>query len=91
MSEAKRTTDHEEIKKWVQARGGRPSHVKSTASKRDPGLLRIDFPGYTGGDSLEEISWEDFFESFDKHGLAFLYQDEKDSRFNKLVANTVDD
>ena len=91
MSEAKRTTDHDKIKKWVEDRGGRPSHVKSTGKKGDPGLIRIDFPGYSGGDSLEEISWEDFFKAFDENGLAFLYQDEKDSRFSKLVANTTDD
>ncbi|HEU4714868.1 MAG TPA: hypothetical protein VFS76_25125 [Pyrinomonadaceae bacterium] len=52
-------------------------------------MLRIDYPGYSGKDSLEEISWEEFFDGFEKNELAFLYQEEtKDgelSRFSKLV------
>jgi uncharacterized protein YhbP (UPF0306 family) len=34
---------------------------------------------------LEEISWEEFFEKFDESNLAFLYQEGKNTRFNKLV------
>jgi hypothetical protein len=58
--------------------------------KDDPGVLRIDFPGYSGQQSLEQISWDTFFEYFDENELAFLYQDE--NRFNKLVSrDTVKD
>ncbi|HVR38601.1 MAG TPA: hypothetical protein VMU84_05860 [Thermoanaerobaculia bacterium] len=49
------------------------------------GLLRIDYPGYSGEDTLEEISWEEFFRKFDKEKLAFLYDDDKKSRFSKFV------
>jgi len=53
-------------------------------------LLRLDFPGYSGGDSLEEISWDDFFQKFDEQGLALLYQDTtargQKSNFNKIIA-----
>ena len=87
---SKTTTNHDEIRKWVEARHGRPTRVKGTGSKNDPGLLRIDFPGYSGEDRLEEISWEDFFKDFDDNSLAFLYQDEtsggEESRFNKLIS-----
>ena len=83
------TTDHNEIQQWVDERGGRPARVKGTESKNSPGLLRIDYPGYSGGESLEEISWEEFFDGFEKNGLAFLYQDKtadgKTSRFSKLI------
>ena len=50
--------------------------VKGTgrAGKSGGGLLRIDYPGFTGDDSLEEITWEEFFDQFEKTGLAFLYQ-----------------
>lgn len=89
MSEAKTTTDHKKIQKWVEERGGRPARVKGTEDKDGGGLLRIDFPGYSGKDSLEEISWEEFFEEFDQSKLAFLHQDKtedgKKSRFSKLV------
>ncbi len=89
MAEAKATTDHEEIRKWVEERGGWPACVKGTGGKEDPGLLRIDFPGYTGEGKLQRISWEEFFEKFEENDLAFLYQDEvhgKTSRFSKLVS-----
>ena len=89
-SEAQKTTDHETIKKWVEARRGKPACVKGTGGKDDPGLLRIDFPGYSGEESLEEITWQEFFDKFDESGLVFLYQektaDGSQSRFNKFIS-----
>lgn len=85
MAAAKTTTDHNEIRKWVQERGGQPARVKGTESGEDPGLLRIDYPGFSGEENLEPISWEEFLKAFDDHHLAFLYQDEADSRFSKLI------
>ncbi len=89
MSEAKATTDHEKIKRWVEERGGKPAAVKGTGSGNDPGILRIDFPGYIGDESLRQISWEQFFEKFENERLAFLFQEEtkegNDSRFSKLT------
>ena len=86
MAEAKTTTDHDEIRRWVESRGGRPAHVTETAGRADPGILRIDFAD--PDDRLEEMSWDDWFEAFEESKLAFLYQDEGDSRFNKLVDRT---
>ena len=88
-SETKSTIDHEEIRRWVEERGGHPARVKDTESKNSPGLLRIDYPGFSGAASLEAISWDEFFTGFDENNLAFLYQektkDGKTSRFSKLV------
>ncbi|WP_210463264.1 hypothetical protein [Rufibacter roseolus] len=81
---AKTTTDHNTIKKWAEARDGKPASVKGTGNGDEAGLLRINFPGYAE-DNLEDITWEEFFEKFEEKKLAFLYQDEKDSRFSKLV------
>jgi hypothetical protein len=79
------TTDHQHIKQWVEARGGKPVHVKGTGSTGDPGVLRIAFPD----EDLEDISWEEFFHKFDESGLAFLCQDQledgRQSRFHKFV------
>jgi len=87
MSSAKTTTDHDEIRRWVEERGGHPATVKRTMGKgHTPGLLRIDYPGFSGEESLEEITWNEFFDKFDHEELAFLYQDEPDSRFSKLIA-----
>jgi len=83
------TTDHDEIRRWAEQRGGRPAHVKRTGNPDDPGILRIDFPGYSGEDSLEGISWDEWFDKFDESELAFVYQektpDGDESRFSKLV------
>jgi hypothetical protein len=77
------TTDHEEIRRWAERHGGKPAHVKRTGEKDDPGVIRIDFPGYSGEDSLEPISWEEWFEKFDERGLALLYREQ--DRFNKII------
>lgn len=90
-SKSNTTTDHEEIRAWVEQRGGKPAMVKGTNKKKsEAGILRIDFPGYTGKDTLEEIGWDEFFEKFDEGDLQFLYQSEtadgKESRFNKFIS-----
>lgn len=89
MSESKTTTDHKEIQAWAEARGGTPVTVRGTGDKDDPGVLRIDFPGYSGSDRFEEIAWDEWFQTFDANDLAFLYQehskDDETSRFFKLV------
>jgi hypothetical protein len=90
MTEAKTTTDHDTIRKWAEAREGVPATVRGTESGKDEaGILRFDFPGGAGEDTLEHLSWDDWFEKFDKENLALLYQDEKSdgetSTFFKLV------
>ncbi len=80
--------DHDEIRRWVEARGGFPAHVKATGAGDDPGILRIDYPGFSGQKSLERISWDEWFDAFEENELAFLCQDRKDhrvSRFSKLI------
>ena len=62
-SQSKTTTDHDEIRQWVEARNGGPAFVKKHPWQGDDtGILQIDFSGYSGSGSLEEISWEEFFE-----------------------------
>ena len=89
MSEAKVTTDHVEIQTWVEARGGHPARVKGTEDEGGSGVLRIDYPGDSGEETLEPISWNEFFEGFEENKLAFLYQEETkagdESRFSKLI------
>lgn len=86
-AESKTTTEHEEIKRWVEERGGGPAIVK-TAPGGESGLLRVDFPG-SGAGAFEHISWEEFFRIFEGNKLAFLYQEETKeggvSRFFKFV------
>ena len=83
------TTDHDTIRRWAEARGARPSRVKATGDTNDPGILRLDFPGYSGEDALERISWEEWFEKFEDQNLALVYQEHTEqgaqSNFNKLI------
>jgi hypothetical protein len=85
------TTDHDEIRKWAEARGGKPAAVKATHRGKDSGIIRVIFPEAPNAndDSLEEISWDEFFRKFDEAELALVYQDRtsggEKSLFNKLI------
>ena len=84
------TTDHQTIRNWAEERNARPACVRGTGGEEDVGMIRLDFPGYSGEESLEEISWDQWFEKFDESGLALVYQDAtaggERSNFNKLVS-----
>ncbi len=91
MNRSRVTTDHDEIQRWAESRGGKPTAVKGTArGKRDVGMIRIDFPGYSGAGKLAPISWDEWFVKFDNSNLAMILQEEtakgQKSHFNKLVA-----
>lgn len=90
--ESQTTTDHDQIRAWVEERGGYPAAVVGTGDSSEAGVLRIDYPGFSGAGTLERITWEDFFDKFDEAKLAFLYQNEtasgEPSRFSKLVSRT---
>jgi hypothetical protein len=89
---AEKTRDHNTIQRWVEARGGHPAVVEGTApshnsdQQQGAGLLRIKFD--ESEKNLKDISWEEFFETFDDRGLTFLYQKEiegQQSRFFKFI------
>jgi hypothetical protein len=89
-NQSRTTTDHDEIRRWVEEHGGRPARVRGTDDSGDAsGVLRIDFPGGAGEGELEPISWDEWFATFDDRGLALLFQERKadgsDSTFDKLV------
>jgi len=85
-----KTTDHDKIRQWAEDRDAQPAVVKDTMQADDIGILRLNFPGYSGDDDLTEISWEAFFEKFEEAGLALIYQEQTEdgqqSSFNKLVS-----
>lgn len=85
------TTDHDVIRAWAEARGGRPATVSGTGdsgSAGGGGVLRIEFD--PSEERLDDADWDEFFKVFDDRGLAFVYQektsDGETSRFNKLVS-----
>ena len=79
------TTNHDEIRNWAEAKGGKPAAVDRTHQGGDVGIIRIMFPDNAQSEhqSLVEISWEEFFNQFEESKLALLY--EEDSLFSKVV------
>ena len=88
---SKITRDHDEIRRWAEARNAVPCEVASTERDGEAGILRFCFPKAKNrnDDSLKEIDWEEFFSKFDKNGLSLVYQEKTSSgarsNFNKLV------
>jgi hypothetical protein len=62
----KLTADHAEIRRWVEEHGGHPGLVEA-ADGRD--RLSVSFD--EGG---RRVSWDEFFERFDRESLAFAYE-----------------
>lgn len=76
MSSTKTTTNHEEIRRWAEERGGRPAAVVHPMDTKIAGGLRIDFPDYDSGEVLQEITWTEFFDRFEAENLTFIFQEE---------------
>jgi hypothetical protein len=84
MSET--TTDHNTIRAWAEKHKGVPAAVESTHDDDGTGIIRIMFPKapHSQHDALVEISWEEFFEEFEKRELALLYDPK--SMFSKIIS-----
>jgi anaerobic selenocysteine-containing dehydrogenase len=83
--------DHDDITRWAEERGAVPARVKGTEGPQGIGVLRLHFPEYSErDDKLEEISWDEFLEEFDRKGLALLVEektaDGSPSNFNKIIS-----
>jgi len=77
----KLTADHAEIRRWVEAHGGHPGLVEADGRER----LAVAF---ADGD-CRRVSWEEFFERFDRESLAFAYNPDANGegvRSAKLVS-----
>lgn len=73
----------------MEDRKGKPAKIKGTGSERGSGVLRIHFPQASDSANFQELSWDEFFQEFEKNKLDFLYQEKKEggevSTFHKLV------
>ena len=78
----KLTADHAEIRRWVEEHGGHPGLVEA-ADGRDRLAVAFD------PDDGRRVSWDEFFERFDRESLAFAYDPDahgEGSRSAKLVS-----
>ncbi|NHN40569.1 hypothetical protein G9C85_02815 [Halorubellus sp. JP-L1] len=73
------TTNHEAIRRWAAARDATPARAGPNAE----GVLRFTFPDT---DRFAAITWSEFFATFERERLAFVYEPTDDaSRFYKFV------
>ncbi len=82
MARAREMQDHNEIRRWAEAKGGRPGQVQGTDA-----MLRIDFG--KPEERLQSIDWERFLELFDRGGVRFLY--DPDGHMNKSVRDSYEE
>jgi hypothetical protein len=68
------TTDHDEIKHWVEEHDGRPALLKEETSSVTP--IKIIFPEYDINDHVEEVTWTEWFREFEEEDLAFEYKED---------------
>jgi hypothetical protein len=89
MSDIIKTKDHEKIRRWAEERAGKPAVVAGTEEEVPGGVLRIDFGARELDENLCEVTWDNFFQTFDQHGLRFVYEEATDdgepSRFCRFV------
>jgi hypothetical protein len=71
------TTSHDVIRRWAQARNAKPATIAGTEREGRAGVLTFNFPGWREGGRLRQITWDEWFKTFDLRRLNFLYQEQK--------------
>jgi hypothetical protein len=78
--DSKITTNHEEIRDWIENNGGKPKIIDNIDAESDSIGIRVDFNGIDNDIYLENnlklgnnLAWSEFFDIFEKENLAFEY------------------
>jgi hypothetical protein len=83
------TIDHDEVRRWVEARGGWPAMVQRAGAPGSPGELRVGFPDSARDEKVNEISWGEFLQKFDEGHVALEYEERDEegglSEFHQLI------
>jgi hypothetical protein len=82
------TRNHDVIRKWAEERDAVPATVAGTERDGSLGVLTFDFPPHGDNERLRHVSWEEWFETFDRRGLNLVFQerlaDGRQSNFFRL-------
>lgn len=77
------TRDHELITSWAARHQAEPATGEATGSGpatvdvHDGGAgIRFNFPGFG---RFRSITWDEWFQNFDRHGLSFVYEESSDN------------
>ncbi len=78
------TRDHDVIRQWAKARQAEPATGEATRSGpatvnvNDGGAgVRFNFPGAS---AFRPISWDEWFQNFDQHHCAFVFDNDNSIR-----------
>lgn len=68
-----RTTDHEEIRGWIEDKKGEPGIIRGVDGETGEGILTVTFD--RPGPDIQILSWPEFFDTFEQQQLRFRYED----------------
>jgi hypothetical protein len=78
------TRDHDAVRRWAATHSAEPATGEATASGpavltvRDTGPgIRFNFPGFA---RFRPISWDEWFDNFDRYDLVFVYEEEDEAQ-----------
>lgn len=80
------TTDHGQIRRWVETHHGVPAAIRGTGGDNE-GVLGLDFSEEQNGvrtEGVEHITWDEWLARFDEANLALLYNEGEDSENGRL-------
>ncbi|MEU4771348.1 hypothetical protein [Micromonospora sp. NPDC023644] len=70
------TTNHDVIRRWAGERGARPATIAGTEREGRAGVLTFNMPGYRESSRVREITWDEWFGTFDERKLNLIYQEQ---------------
>ncbi|MEH1027775.1 hypothetical protein V6W11_08505 [Micromonospora profundi] len=70
------TANHEVIQRWARERGAKPATIAGTERDGRAGVLTFNIPGYRESSKIREITWDQWFHTFDLRRLNLIYQEQ---------------
>ncbi|MFG1775123.1 hypothetical protein ACGFIG_01650 [Micromonospora sp. NPDC049048] len=70
------TANHEVIRRWARERGAKPATIAGTEREGRAGVLTFNMPGYRESSRIREITWDEWFRTFDERKLNLIYQEQ---------------
>lgn len=91
------TSNRDEIRAWIESHNAFPARLKGAGENEYDAKSEYEIAFDRDTDSLEEISWEEFFEFLEDHNLALRYNNEAEGGLGmfefvdtELVASELD-
>ena len=83
------TTDHAEIKKWVESHNGRPIRVAMSDTAKELDTIKFRFPNeeYDNEQTYQEISWDEWFSIFEHYNLQMVINDDDPKAYDYQLNN----